>query len=176
MKHSAWYIVGGIVALIGGILALANPFASSLAATALAGYIFLIAGAFQLFGAFTPHDHASRWYHAILGVMGLLLGFWLLLDPFTGLLSLTLAVAILLIISGGLRAFAAFSYTGPARWLLGLSALVAIGLGVLILIAYPASALAVLGLYLGVELIFVGVALITAGIMGRDPLAAAPPG
>lgn len=174
MSHKVWYIVGGLVALIGGIAALTNLFAASIAATALAGYLFIIAGAFQIFGAFSPPRHGHRVAQSLFGLISIVLGLWLLIDPMEGMLSLTFAIAILLILSGGTRAVAAFSYRSSAKVILLISALVAIGLGILILISYPVSAMAVLGLYLGIELVFIGAALLTIGMPGHDPLTVKP--
>ena len=47
-----WIAILGAIALIGGILALANPFAATLAATLLAGWTFLLFGVVQIIQAF----------------------------------------------------------------------------------------------------------------------------
>lgn len=162
MKRSTWWMIGGLLSLIGGVLALLNPFAGSLAAVALAGWAFLILGLLQIIAVFTAHGAGSKIWFGLLGLVSTYLGISLFSNPLAGVLTLALAVALLLIISGVTRLIASFEFRGTtAFWLLLLSSAISILLGCMILSDYPMSAMSILGILLGVELIFSGISLIS---------------
>ncbi|MDQ2066848.1 DUF308 domain-containing protein [Xinfangfangia sp. CPCC 101601] len=161
-------LLGGFFAL-GGILALANPFAASLAVASLTGVVFLIGGVLQLWFAFRDAAQPHRLWNGIVGLMGVLAGVFLLANPLGGLVSLTILLAILFLVTGIARIIGAFALKGsPLFWLLLLSGAASAVLGVLILIWLPEAASSLLGLLLGIELIAEGAALIALGLKARN--------
>lgn len=168
MKASALWIIAGIVSLIGGILALFNPFGATLTAVFLAGWIFLFSGIVHLISAFSEKGAGAKIWAILWALVVTLLGIAILANPLAGVLSLTLAAAILFLASGLFRVIFAVNVRGtPLFWPLLLTGLIAIGLGVYILATYPGSAEVLLGTLLGIELIFNGVALIMLYLAGR---------
>lgn len=168
MKTSTILMLLGAFFVLGGILALANPFAASLAVATLVGVVFLLGGALQLWFAFRDAAQPHRLWNGFVGLMGVVAGVFLLADPLGGVLSLTLLLAILFLLTGAARIVGAFSMKGsPLFWLLLLSGAASLLLGVLILIWFPAAASSLLGLLLGFELIAEGAALIALGVAAR---------
>jgi len=154
-------MIGGVLSLIGGVLALLNPFAGSLAAVALAGWAFLAIGLLQIAAVFTAEGTGNKIWFGLLGALSTYLGISLFSNPLAGMITLTLAVALMLIASGVLRLIASFDFKGTnAFWLLLLSAAISVILGAMILAGYPESTVSILGIFLGVELISSGVSLI----------------
>ena len=97
--------------------------------------------------------------------------------PVDALLALTLLVACLFVAGGTFKIVAALSYRfGAWGWVL-VSGFIDLGLGVLIWLESPASAFWVLGLFLGISLVFRGFNWIGLGLAMRErPLAVpAPP-
>ena len=82
-----WLAVLGAIALIGGILALANPFAATLAATLLAGWTFLLFGVVQLIQAFRITGWSGFLWALLLGLLTAAVGISLLFNPVAGALS-----------------------------------------------------------------------------------------
>lgn len=160
----------GVLAVIAGFIALANPFAASLAATTLAAWFFVIVGALLLFAAFRPHEHApDRVWTGLTGAFGVLAGIYILADPLAGLISLTLAVALLFLAVGITRLWLAWSMRETRLfWVLLISGALSVLLGGFILVALPAAALGFLGLLLAVELLSSGASMIVLGLMSRD--------
>jgi len=145
----------GVVMVIGGFLAFLNPFAASLAAEAVAGTAFLIAGAMQL--VFAVRDgsktRGDRWLSGALGVALILFAVSLVLNPLAGLVTLTALVALFFTVMGALRVALAW-HMRPARgwgWLMAGGAM-SLVLAALIVLSLPGGALGLLGLFLGIDL------------------------
>jgi uncharacterized membrane protein HdeD (DUF308 family) len=168
MKNWFLWLCVGALSLLGGILALANPFAASLTAETLTAWTFLIAGALTLFSALRGGGRRVRWGGIVLGAILLLLGFSLLANPLGGLVSLTFLVAVALILAGAARIYIALSRTGrDVRVALLLSGVLSIALAAMIFFNFPASSVVTLGVFLAVELISNGVALIMLALAMR---------
>ncbi|GAB4385799.1 HdeD family acid-resistance protein [Albidovulum sp.] len=165
---TVFILVGGVMA-IGGLLALANPFAASIAVTTLVGFFFLLGGVGQLWAAWSTPEDEHRIWHGALGLMTLVLGVMFLADPIAGTLSLTLIVGVLFVISGATRLGVALRLRNSrSYWLLLLSGALSTVIGLLILANIAAAATSILGLLLGIQLLFEGGALIALGLIARE--------
>ena len=150
----------GAVMLIGGLLAFLNPFAASLAAEAVAGAAFLIAGAMQLGFAIGDGTKSSgdRWLSGALGGVLILFAVSLVVNPLAGLVTLTALVALFFTVMGALRVALAW-HMRPAQgwgWLMAGGAM-SLVLAALIVLSLPGGALGLLGLFLGIDLTVGGV-------------------
>lgn len=153
-----WLAVLAVISLVGGVLALLNPFAATIAAVLLAGWAFILIGAVQLVQAFQVQGWGGFMWALLLGVLTLVVGVALIANPLAGTISLTLLVAVLLLFTGVVKLFYAFSLRPVSGWGWVLfSGAVSLLLGVLILADFPVSAAAILGILLGVELLSNGV-------------------
>jgi uncharacterized membrane protein HdeD (DUF308 family) len=161
MKQSTWWMIGGILLLVGGVLALLDPFAATLSATWLAAWFFLVGGAVQIIAAFSAPAAGNKVWILLIGIVSAYLGISLFKNPLAGMLSLTLAAGSLIAVSAVVRLVMALDFKGThAFWSLLLSALVSGVLAFLIFSEFPGSATVFLGIYLGVELVFGGVGLL----------------
>lgn len=156
-----WLALLGAISLIGGFLALANPFAATFAAVLLAAWTFLLFGALQIIQAFQMRGWPGFWWALLFGILTFLVGISLLINPLAGALSLTALVAILFIIVGIVKLVYSSSLRPLSGWGWGVvSGLLSLVLGVMILAGYPWSAATVLGILLAIELISNGVFLL----------------
>ena len=162
MKNTTFCYLAGGLSLLGGILALANPFAASLTATVLAGWSFIAVGTLMLIAA----NHPLGFHLAVflLGLLVLALGVHLVFAPLRGVVSLTAAVGSLLLVAGILRISAALRLYGYFRGTLLVSGLLSFVLAVLIFADFPQSANVILGLFLAIELLSNGISLIALGM------------
>jgi uncharacterized membrane protein HdeD (DUF308 family) len=168
MRVSTILFVLGAFFVLGGILALANPFAASLTVTVLTGAVFLVGGVLQTWFAFSDQTMPHRVWNGFIGLVGILAGVSLLANPLGGVLSLTLLLAILFVMTGVARIAGAIALRGNVLfWPLLLSGVASVVLGGLILTMFPDAASNVLGLLLGLELVAEGVALVILGIAAR---------
>lgn len=168
MKNWGLWLVAGIVSLLGGLFALANPVAATLSATVLAGYMFMVVGVLTMLSAFQAEGWGGRIWGLLFGLIVLVLGFNLVGHPLKGTLSLTFVAAILMLTAGLFRILMAFAVdSGQVRMILILSGIISLVLGGMILSNFPQSATVVLGLFLAIELISNGVSLIVMSLGSR---------
>ena len=98
------------------------------------------------------------------GVLSIVVGLLFIRAPVNALLALTLLLACFLMVEGIFQIVAALSYRfGAWGWALA-GGIIDLILGVMIWQQWPASALWVIGLFLGINLIFRGVNWIALGL------------
>ena len=118
MKYWFLLLIAGLVAIAGGVLALANPLAATLTANVLVGAMFILFGALTLFAAGWDH----RFWTALLGALGVLIGIGILNNPLESVLTMTLVLAVLFLVEGATKMILSFSTRGtPYFWMLMLS-------------------------------------------------------
>lgn len=153
-----WMAALAVICIVGGFMALFNPFGATIFAVTLAGWVFLIQGVIQIIHAFRVRDWSGFIWSLGIGVLSLLVGVILVADPLAGAIPLTLLVAVLFLATGVAKIMFALSLKPASGWVWVLvSGLVSAALGVMILAGLPASATTILGLLLGIELVSNGV-------------------
>ncbi|MFV0359097.1 HdeD family acid-resistance protein [Tropicimonas sp.] len=168
MTNRILWIIVGVIALIGGFVALANPFPATLAATLIAGWMFLFVGILELVAAFRIPGTGPKIWAVILGALALYLGITVLGHPLKGSIALTTAIAILFLGGGLARIILSFTLEDRSFfWLTMISGIASLLLGIVIFMNWPLSAASSLGILLGVELIFDGVGALALGF-SRD--------
>jgi uncharacterized membrane protein HdeD (DUF308 family) len=175
-RHWVLFLVEGIVLVILGTLALLAPVIASVAATALFGWLLLLSGIVGLVTTFRARHAPGFWWSLLSAVLGIVAGVVLLGWPLLGTLSLTAVLIAFLFAEGLISIMYALEHrnalSGRWGWMLA-SGIVDIGLGVLLIIGLPGTALWALGLLLGINLIFGGWALIFMALHARPTSATA---
>lgn len=170
MKYWFLWLVVGFLSFIGGIVAFANPFAATLTAELLAGYLFTGIGILTVVSSFQDQGWGARIWALLLGVVLTVFGFNLIVHPLEGILHLTVIVASLMLIMGALRIATAFSCVpAGARAFLIIAGLLSIVLSGMIFFNFPWSSAVVLGVFLAVELISNGLSMILVALERREP-------
>ena len=168
MKLPILFIVAGVLMVVGGILALANPFAASFAVTTLVGAFLLVGGVGQLWAAYSTPEDDHRLWHGILGLLSLILGVMLMANPLAGTLSLTLIVGLLFLLNGAGRMIVALRLRDTRYyWLLLLSGALSVVIGFLVLANIATAATWLLGFLLGIQLMTEGAVLLALGLLAR---------
>lgn len=151
-----WYLALGLLEIVLGTLAFGAPLLATFATVALLGGLLVVGGVVQILGAFW----ARRWsgFFALLfsGVLYLTVGVLSLDHPDKFAEGLTLMIAAFLVAGGLFRLVAAVAVRFPSWGWLALNGGVTLLLGLLIWRSWPASGLQVIGLFVGIELIFNG--------------------
>jgi len=159
-RYSLWYLVEGVLLVVAGILAVIFPVISSVAAVVLLGWLLIISGALQgisLVGAgHVPHF----WLQLISVILAVLIGLLLLRHPGNGLLTITLLLIVFFMIEGISKVVFALTIRPFPNWgwVLG-SGLIGILLSLILWVRIPVTAVWLIGLLLGIELISVGAAI-----------------
>ncbi len=163
-----WIVAMGVLFIIGGVVALFNVLAATLVAIIYIAAAMVVAGAWEIVTAFQirPWGRAALW--AAVGAITLLAGVAAARFPFLAAMSLTALVGGLLIAGGVLKLVLAYELRDLSRWeLIAIAGALSFLLGVLILAEWPASGLYVLGLFLGVNLLFEGVSWVAMGLAAK---------
>jgi uncharacterized membrane protein HdeD (DUF308 family) len=151
-----------------GIGALCFTLPSTVATVTLNGLFFIVAGAAEIgVGA-----HAKSWARFFLWIVGgalyLVAGIVCILNPIFASLALTLMLGAGLIAAAAVRAYLAFRLpAGNARLTVLLAAAVTFLLGLIIVVRWPSDSVYVLGVLLGVDLLFHGFGWASFGLALR---------
>lgn len=170
-----WFLLMfiGIISIFGGFLALANPLKASIAAEQLAGWTFLIVGVVQIVTFMRSEGLGARVWAALVGAAGVFIGVSLLANPLSGLISLTMIVALLFFCTGIAKVFVSFSLRGSDFfWPVLMSGVISVVLAVMIFANFPMSATRILGILLAIELISNGVSLIAISMKRKSETSA----
>jgi uncharacterized membrane protein HdeD (DUF308 family) len=150
----------GIVLLMGGVFVLGDlVFASVLTARFIA-WALVIVGVCQIGHAFSAVGWKGFVFDLLLGILYIVAGVILLTNPLAATIKLTLLLGIIWIVSGLFRIVLGGVLWRQGGWSLVLSGIIGALAGGIILSEWPQSGLWVLGLCLGVDLIFHGFAWI----------------
>ena len=153
-----WFFALGIGMVVLGSFAIgwACVVTITVAATWLFGFLLLASGISQVVNAFFSGRWSGMLVHLLVGILYVVVGFIVIDQPAEAALSLTLIIAIFLIVSGIFRmVFAISERFNGWGWVL-LNGAVTLMLGMLIYKQWPASGLWVIGLFIGIDLIFNG--------------------
>jgi uncharacterized membrane protein HdeD (DUF308 family) len=131
--------------------------------------LLVLSGIAHGFHAFKARNWKGSLLQILLGVFSLAVGIMLLVYPLRGILTLTLVLATFFIAEGIAKTMMAIQLRSTPKWgWLLVSGLLALLLGVLIWIEFPSTAAWVLGILLGVDLVFSGVVLIMLALAYRS--------
>jgi len=159
-RYSLWYLIEGVLLVVAGILAVIYPVVSSVAVVVVLGWVLIVSGVLQgisLIGAsHVPHF----WLQLISVILAVLVGFLFLRDPAQGLLTITLLLIIFFMIEGISKVVFALTIRPFPNWGWVLaSGLVGMFLSAILWARLPVTAVWLIGLLLGIELISVGAAI-----------------
>jgi uncharacterized membrane protein HdeD (DUF308 family) len=163
-----WFVMLGIALVVLGAIALGSVAIASLATAVAIGMLIFLGGVAETLGAFWCRGWSGFFFHLLSGVLSIVIGVIFLRAPVGALLALTLLVASFLMVGGIFKIVAAVSYRFAAwGWPL-VSGIVDLILGVLIWQEWPTSALWVIGLFVGINLVFRGFNWIGLGLSLRS--------
>ncbi|HET7714189.1 MAG TPA: HdeD family acid-resistance protein [Bauldia sp.] len=147
----------GIVLIIAGLIVLGNIAMATVVGTMLIGIVAIAGGVFEIIHAFWTKGWGGFIWQIILGVLYVIAGIYLLTRPVGGALALTWLIAVVFLALGVVRLIAGFQIWKAGGWLLVLSGVFGIVAGIIILAGWPESSIWVIGLLLGIDLVFAGV-------------------
>jgi uncharacterized membrane protein HdeD (DUF308 family) len=170
-KHCKLYLAEGVVLLALGIAAVVVPPLATLAVTILFGWLFLVSGIMGLVTTFWMRAAPGFWWSLVSAALGVLVGGMLLAQPVTGAFSLTILLIPFFAVEGIVTIMFALDHkrelSGKWGWMLA-SGVVDLVLCVLLLAGLPSTAAWALGLLVGINMVFGGMALIAMALNARN--------
>ncbi len=156
-ENRTWFMILGVVLIVLGIAAVAFPFATTIAAKMVFGWVFLIGGIAQIVHAFSTQRWSAFLWDVLIGALYLIAGIWLAFFPLTGIITLTVFLAAMFIVEGIFEVIMALGLRAQEGWFwLLISGLVSLAVGVLIYAQLPSSAAWAIGLLVGINMITSG--------------------
>jgi uncharacterized membrane protein HdeD (DUF308 family) len=164
--HWGLAVVLGVLSIVLGVLAIAYPGRTVvIVAIFFAAWLF-VTGIYEVIVSFTRDgDTAMRVFHAIIGVLAVIVGFALLRTPFQSVEVLIFVLGVFWLVQGIMTFVAAFSVKQGRNWgiFIGILGVLA---GIVIL-AYPIDSALTLAFIGGIWLVILGIMQIVAGFQLR---------
>jgi uncharacterized membrane protein HdeD (DUF308 family) len=163
-KNAGRMILAGVLSVIAGILCIAHPALGSLSVTFIVGIMMIVGGIARMFGVFSADSFGHGLLALLGGILTLLAGLVTVAMPGLGLATLTLVLAIWLLVDGIAGTMLSFRLRPGHGWgWILVSSICAIILGGMLLAHWPWSGLVAIGLLAGINLLVSGFAMISIG-------------
>jgi uncharacterized membrane protein HdeD (DUF308 family) len=166
-KYWGWFFAIGILLVILGLLAISYANWATEFTVILLGFLLAGAGILQIASGF----YATRWtgfsLSLLLGLFYIIAGGVCIFKPMEGALSISILIAVLLLVGGLFRLITALRYRFDNWAWVVFNGMIAIILGTLILAEWPASAIWVIGLFVGIDLLLMGCYWIYLSLMAK---------
>lgn len=160
---SPWLTIEGVLLILLGIAALVMPLMAGLAATLVFAWILILTGMIGLISAFAGRAHAHLGWSLASAIVALAIGVILLFYPLAGAVALTLIIGAYLLLDGVVLIGLALDHRRrgirPWGWLLA-SGLIDVLLAAFILFMSAIGSAVLIGVMVGLSLIFAGIALL----------------
>jgi uncharacterized membrane protein HdeD (DUF308 family) len=166
-------VITGVILILLGIAAIAFPLSATLVAETWVAIILVMAGVTKLVYAFQTREEGGFLWKLLLSLLYIGTGLVLWLYPLEGLLTLTLVLGIFLFTEGIFEIILAFQLRPMPNWLWVLSnGIITVILGGMISLEWPLNAPWVIGMLLGISILFTGISRIMLAVVARSALSA----
>ena len=160
----------GIVYVIAGFVAIGHPIMASYAVELVIGVILIAGGVISVIGSFFSGDWKRFLLILISGVLYLIVGYLLLKNPISGVVTLTLLLAAFLFVEGIFKIVNSFQMKPAPNWgWLLVSGIASLILGILIFLEFPSSSVYILGLLVGIYFLINGFSMIMFSFAVKEP-------
>jgi uncharacterized membrane protein HdeD (DUF308 family) len=170
--HWMLFLIEGIILVILGLIAIVIPPIATIAFTIVIGWLFLVSGGVGLVTTFWMRHAPGFWWALLSAIIGIAAGIVLLAWPITGSLSLTLVLVAFFAAEGVAYIMYAIEHrnqlSGRWGWML-FSGIIDLILAGVIFAGLPGTAAWALGLLVGINMLFGGVAMIGMALAARHP-------
>lgn len=164
-RNWGWFIAVGAILIILGCLALSYEFLATVFSIYFIGSLLLIAGIAQAAHSFRIKGAGQTALWAVMGVLYIIAGIVAFTQPLVASAAFTLIIAFLLAVSGITQIIGALNNQGFPKWGWWLfSGMITFVLGLMIMAGWPSNSLWILGMFLGIDLIFQGWAYVAIGL------------
>jgi uncharacterized membrane protein HdeD (DUF308 family) len=163
-----WFVLLGVALIVLGVIAIGSPLVMTITSVLLFGCLLLAGGVAQLVNAVMARGWRGFFAHLLAGVLHLVVGVVMIEHPLRAADVLTLMLAIAFLIGGTFRLICVLIERFPGwPWVL-LNGIVTLLLGVAVWRQWPESSLWVIGLFVGIDLVFNGWSWVMLGLSVRS--------
>ena len=159
----------GIISAVLGLIAIIVPPLASVTITLLVGILLLIGAVAYVAEAISRGTTGHRIWSFIVAIIYVVAGVWLIVNPVSGTITLTWVLAIFFLMLGLFRILAGVAGRGTmpnSGWTI-VNGFLAVIIAVMVLADLPSSAAWAIGLLVGIQLLFDGIMMISAGMAAK---------
>ena len=154
--HRTWFLCLGAVLIVIGTIAIGSVELMTMVSVIFLGWLLIFGGLFEIIHGFARRAWGGFFINLMGGALYAVTGILMVTHPEVAAVTLTLMIAMLLIVAGTFRIFVAFSTPMHHRGWLILNGAISLALGFSIMSWWPASGLWIIGLFIGIDMIFDG--------------------
>jgi uncharacterized membrane protein HdeD (DUF308 family) len=167
-RNWGWILALGIALVILGVVALSWSMLTTLVSVVFFGWLLFIGGILSVIHAFFQRRWGGFFIELFTGLLYIVVGLMVVANPAASAVALTLLIAVFLMIGGIFRIITALVIRFHHWvWML-LNGVISLLLGLMIWSEWPVSGLWVIGLFIGIDMIFYGWSLIMLGTAVRS--------
>jgi uncharacterized membrane protein HdeD (DUF308 family) len=167
-KCWVWFIALGVILMVVGFIALGAAFLTTLTSVLVFGILLLAGGVVQIVNAFLARSWRGFFLHLLAGILHLIIGGLMVERPLRAAEVLTLMLAVAFLVGGVVRLVYALLENFAGRGWVLLSGFINLLLGIAIWRQWPESSYWVIGMFIGIDLIFNGWSWVMLGTIVKS--------
>jgi len=164
VQYWGWFLAFGICLLLLGVVAVARSVTATIVSMLFFGWLLVLACVIEVTQAILVGHWVGFFHHLVAAILFGVTGFLIVTRPLLGAEVATILMAVFFLISGLFQFVGSWWVALPGWGWQAVDGIIAFVLGLFVLAQWPASGLWVIGLFIGIDLIFYGVAWIALAL------------
>ena len=161
IQYWGWFLAFGIGVLVLGIAAVVRSVTATVVSMLFFGWLLVLASAIEIAQAVMVGHWAGFFQHLLAAVLFGITGLLIVMRPLISAEVATIFMAMFFLVGGLFQLIGSVAVALPGWGWQAADGIITFVLGLLVLAQWPASGLWVIGLFVGIDLIFYGCAWIT---------------
>jgi len=161
IQYWGWFLAFGIGVLVLGIAAVVRSVTATVVSMLFFGWLLVLASAIEIAQAVMVGHWAGFFQHLLAAVLFGITGLLIVMRPLISAEVATIFMAMFFLVGGLFQLIGSVAVALPGWGWQAADGIITFLLGLLVLAQWPASGLWVIGLFVGIDLIFYGCAWIT---------------
>ncbi len=164
-RNWGWILMIGVLAILAGIFAIVYSVIATIVSVLVLAWLLIFAGVLEAAYAIRHRDRGHLTLYLLEALLAIVIGALLLQSPVRGAIVLTLLLATYFLVAGILRIVGALTLRLPHWGFTLISGIISLALGIIVWGGWPVTGLWVLGLFIGINLLFAGWARVMLALM-----------
>lgn len=164
-RHWKLFLAEGIIFILLGFCAIVVPRFFSVAVVIFLGWLILFGGIVHISRALLFSGMPGFGLWLFIGILQAVLGYLFIVRPASGVLTLTMLITLYFALEGIAKISLAFRMRPLPSWgMILFNGITALVFALIVVIAWPETSQWLLGLFLGINMVFLGAALAKIGL------------
>ncbi|WP_414463606.1 HdeD family acid-resistance protein [Hyphomicrobium sp. DY-1] len=156
VQYWGWFLAFGIALVALGMAAVIRSMAATVASMVFFGWLLVIASGIEIAQAIMIGHWAGVFHHLLAAILFGVTGLLIVARPLASAEVVTMFMAMFFIVGGLFHLISSIVLALPGWGWQAMDGIISFALGLLVLAQWPASGLWVIGLFIGIDLIFYG--------------------